>query len=415
MNLTTRSLGLALLLLLLFLGATLSLQWWLARETRQLQTHAIEEQRARLVRVIAVSGRTPAQWDTAFQGELGVLLGGTVQLFQAEAPPLPHSPAALSFIQDLSSQPGWRAQVQFAAPALLRVQRLHQSTLIVIVLLALLLATVPLLLVLMGSRGTTLPDGVTRSPWAAVRSQAAGMVHFAKISHEKSTALAEEHGARLRAEENLETNRTLLDHSVASRVRLGRELHDNICQTLFAVCLTLESVQKKNSLAPELKQRVDQCMIELRRLNHEVRAYLEDLEPAQVNGQSFTAAVEAMLAPFMSENGVRVEHRLDAEAVALIPPQQCAEIMNILREAVSNSVRHGRARHISLLAGRSDQEIALAVQDDGAGYKISSPSSGHGLSNMQARAAALGGSLRVESTPGKGTRVLLTLPVASPA
>ena len=91
--------------------------------------------------------------------------------------------------------------------------------------------------------------------------------------------------------------------------------------------------------------------------------------------------------------------------------------MNILREAMSNSLRHGRAHHITLLAGRSEQAIALAVQDDGTGFAPGLPQagSGHGLANMQARAAALGGSLRIETSPGKGTRILLTLPIASPA
>jgi signal transduction histidine kinase len=257
-------------------------------------------------------------------------------------------------------------------------------------------------------------DEVSRAPWAAARAQAVGLEHFARISNDRTAALAQEHGARVRAEEDLQANRTLLDNSVAERVWLGRELHDNICQTLYAVCLTLESVQKKNTLAPELQQRVDQCMGELRRLNQEVRAYLQDLEPANVNGRSFAGAVADMLAGFMAEEEVRIDQRLDAEAVALIPPQQSAEIMNILREAVSNSLRHGRARHITLLAGRSEHEIALAVQDDGRGFAPLA-GRGHGLANMQARAEALGGSLRVESTPGKGTRVLLTLRVASPA
>ena len=156
-------------------------------------------------------------------------------------------------------------------------------------------------------------------------------------------------------------------------------------------------------------------MTELRRLNQEVRSYLQDLEPARLNSQSFTEAVSGMLTAFMTEEGIKIEQRLDEEAVALIPPQQIADVMNILREAVSNGLRHGHARNISLLAGRSDREIALAVQDDGEGFAGSGGSTGHGLANMQARAAVLGGSLRVESSPGKGTRVLLSLPVASPA
>ena len=419
MNVSTRSLGLALLLLLLFLGATVTLQWWLHRETRQLQDIAVEELRERLGRTIAVSGRTPDKWDQTFLRELGTMLGGTVELYRAEKPPasMPAGGSALNFTQDIAGAPGWQVRVNFAAPALIRVQILHQRILAVIVLLSLLLAIVPLLLVLLDSRRALAAEGASRSPWATSRSQAVGMEHFAKISNERTVALAEEHGARVRAEEDLQVNRTLLDHSVGERIRLGRELHDNICQTLYAVCLTLESVQKKNTLAPELRQRVDQCMLELRRLNQEVRTYLQELEPARMHGQSFAGALTGMIQSFAVDDGVRIEQRLDDEAVALISPPHIAEIMNILREAVSNSLRHGQAHHITLLAGRSDQQIALAVQDDGAGFAPAAPrrNSGHGLGNMEARAGALGGSLRIESAPGKGTRVLLTLPVASPA
>ena len=415
MNLSTRSLVLALLLLLLFLGATTALQWWLARETHQLQTLAIQEQRSHLLQAISVSGRSPEKWDAAFQRELGAMMGGTVELQGPDSVPAParHDFAGLSFTQDLPTAPGWRAHVRFASPPMLRVQVLHQRTLAVIIVLCLLMALVPLLLVLIGWRRSSVPEGASRVPWARNRANFLGLEHFAKISNERTVALEIEHGARMRAEENLQVNRALLGDSVAERIRLGRELHDNICQTLYAVCLTLESVQKKNTLAPELKQRVDQCMTELRRLNQEVRSYLQDLEPARLNSQTFTGAVTGMLAAFGGEDGVRIEQRFDEEAVALIPFHQTADVMNILREAVSNALRHGQARTISLLAGRSDQEVALAVQDDGHGFVANPNGAGHGLANMQARATALGGSLRVESTPGKGTRVLLNLPVAS--
>ncbi|MBL9215266.1 MAG: hypothetical protein JNG83_07310 [Opitutaceae bacterium] len=420
MNLTSRSIGIALVLLLLFLAAALSVQWWLSRETHRLQVIATDELRARLDRALAVSGRAPASWDADFQRDLSAMLGGSVELIRADASPASavRPPRALAFTHDLAVAPGWQARVTFASPALLRVQVLHQRMLAVIVLLSLLLALVPLLIALLGGRRAASPEGGTRVPWAAARAQAAGIEHFAKISHERSAALEQEHGARLRAEQDLQLNRTLLDRSVSERIQLGRELHDNICQTLYAVCLTLESVQKKSGLAPEMSRRMDQCLAELRRLNHEVRAYLQDLEPAQLRRQSFADALAAMLASLALPEGVRIEHRLDETAVELVPPQQVAEIMNILREAVSNSLRHGQARTITLRAGRSEQELALAVQDDGRGFGTTpdrSPAGGHGLENMRARAAALGGSLRIESSPGKGTRVLLHLPVPSVA
>lgn len=416
MNPNTRSIGLAVLLLLLFLGAALSLQWWLVRETRQLQNTAIQEQRSRLGRILAVSGLPPEKWDAYFQRELGAMVGGNVQLYQAGSPPpaLPAVASSLTFTDQVVNAPGWEARVTFAAPALLRSQVMHQRILTVIVLLALLLALVPLLIVVLEARRSVAVDATSRTPWAASRAQAVGMEQFARLSNERTAALLEEHGARLRAEEDLQVNRALLGHSVAERVRLGRDLHDNICQTLYAVCLTLESVQKKSALSPEMMQRTDQCLVELRRVNQEVRAYLQDLEPGSVNGQSFAAALAGLIGSLPAEDEARIERRLDPETVGLIPTHQVADIMNILREAVSNSLRHGRARHITLLAGRNDQSIALSVHDDGIGF-TSSGNRGHGLDNMQARAAALGGSLQVESATGKGTRIILNLPVPSPA
>jgi signal transduction histidine kinase len=409
MNFNTRPFGLAVLLLVFFLGTALALQWWLARETRHLQQLAVEDQRAKLGRIIAVSGLPPEKWDAYFQQELGAMLGGSVQLYRvADRASIPPPPSGqLVFTSTIVNAPEWEARVSFAAPALLRAQSLHQRTIATIVLLALLLALVPLLIVALGRRG----EGASRVPWEAARSQAVGLEHFARLSHERTTALVAEQDARHRAEEDLEVNRNLLDASVAARVRLGRELHDNICQTLYAVCLTLESVQKKSTLAPEMAGRMGQCLTELRRVNHEVRAYLEDLEPGRLNGQSFATALAGMIGSLPADTGVAIERRLDPAAVELIPPPQVGEIMNILREAVSNSLRHGQARHIVLRAGQSDQAIALSVQDDGAGFLAGGRSGGHGLQNMQARARALGGNLQVESQPGKGTRVVLTLPV----
>ena len=412
MNLNTRSVGLAVLLLLLFLGAAVALQAWLLRETRLLQNLAIEEQRARLDRIIAVSGLPPERWDATFQKELGAMLGGTVQLYRKNAAPetVPALPNSLAFKTALASAPGWEARASFATPALIRVQVLHQRILATVVLLALLLALVPLLVVVISARRGGLPDNATRSPWDTAKAQAVGMEQFARLSNERTAALEIEHAARARAEEDLEVNRTLLDSSVAERVRLGRELHDNICQTLYAVCLTLESVQKKSTLTPEMKQRTDQCLTELRRVNSEVRAYLQELEPGRVNGHSFATALAGLIGSLPAEEEVRIERRLDAATVELIPSHQVAEIMNILREAVSNSLRHGRARHIVLRAGQNEQSIALSVQDDGVGF-VPRPGDGHGLPNMQARATALGGHLAIESAPGKGTRVVLMLPI----
>src|SRR5688572_22459079 len=84
MHLNTRSIGLAVLLLLLFLGVALSLQWWVAKETTQLQKLAVDEARGRISRIIALSGVPPGSWDDYYLRELGATIGGQVQLHRTE-------------------------------------------------------------------------------------------------------------------------------------------------------------------------------------------------------------------------------------------------------------------------------------------------------------------------------------------
>jgi hypothetical protein len=136
MNLNPRPIGLAVVFLLLFLGAALSLQWWLTRETRQLQTIAIDDARGKIGRIIALSGLPPEKWDTYFQSELGLMIGGQVQLYRIAASPLPVSSTGrspLTFTEKINGRPGWEIRVSFPIPAMLRAQILHQRILAAIV------------------------------------------------------------------------------------------------------------------------------------------------------------------------------------------------------------------------------------------------------------------------------------------
>jgi signal transduction histidine kinase len=153
----------------------------------------------------------------------------------------------------------------------------------------------------------------------------------------------------------------------------------------------------------------------MRRLNHEVRSYLKDLGPDAVRRMPFAEAIGIMLGAQSGAGRPELVRDVDPEAASLIAPEQTAEVVSILREAVSNSVRHGCAKAITLQARRGEESVVLAVQDDGQGFDpAAAGSQGHGLANMKARAAAMGGSLKITSTPGKGTRILLTVPVVLP-
>jgi signal transduction histidine kinase len=412
---TTRHLSLALVLLLVFLAAALTAQRWLQHETRRLQAEAVNAKRAEAVAVLALAPQEPAAWDEAYLRQLGSALGATVRFGRADGPRSAEAGemASLRFDLPLPGPPPAVARVSFAAPALTRLVMLQERMPIALGLLGVaLLMTAVLLAASRRPAGESGPLPAADAAHAEMRD----LEHLARVSVERGEALERESGARHRAEEDLQLSRTLLDQSLEERVRLGRDLHDNICQTLYAVSLTLEGVRQKvaGGGTGEAGPRLDQCIAELRRLNREVRTYLRELEPAVVHRPPFMEALDAMLAAQPWADNVRLVRNLDPEVTPLIPPGCVADAVNVLREAVSNSLRHAAGRTITVHAWRGEGSVVLAVQDDGAGFDPAvAAARGHGLANMAARAAALGGHLNVVSTPGKGTRVLLTLPVSS--
>ena len=114
-------------------------------------------------------------------------------------------------------------------------------------LLALLIVMVSVLLAL---PRRSLGESATRPAWDTARAEMAGLEHFARISVARGEALERESGARHRAEEDLQLSRTLLGQSLEERIQLGRELHDSICQTLYAVSLTLEGLRTRLAGGP---------------------------------------------------------------------------------------------------------------------------------------------------------------------
>ncbi len=400
-----RALLLAAALLAVFLAAFLGLQGWLGRRGAEARAAAVADSRRALEAALALAPREPAAWDDAHRRTLGAVAGAEVRL-RRDGPPARDA----DFSLPLAGHPGWSVDAVVTPRATEAQQRRVHSVFATLLMLALLLGSVPLMLA--GLRPRTAPERETRAPWRAARAEAAGLERFARLTVERGAELEREHGARRRAEEDLEVSRSLLERSLGERVRLGRELHDNVSQTLYAVTLTLESVRKHVGAPSTAAERLDACLTELRRLNQEVRAFLRELDPGAVQGTSLGRTLAETLDGLARTAGVEVVPRLDAEALAQIPSAHAAEVVNIVREAVSNAIRHGRARRVTVRAARADDRLALSVADDGGGFATDAPATGgRGLANIRARAAALGGEAVVESAPGRGTRVVLVLPI----
>jgi signal transduction histidine kinase len=413
MNSLTRLIGYTVLLLLLFLGAALAAQGWLHRQTRELRAEAIEARRAQFIAATKAIAPPGLHWSSTAEPLLGSLVGGTVTILGEAGAAPPKDPAVLYFDQVLpgpAPAPSTWARVTFAAAPITRLIALQQRVVVGLALLAAVLLGLWFMLVAFAWKRPG-HDAASHSPWAAARAEMSGLTQLAKTSAAQGEELDRERDVRRRAEEDAQLRQRLLAQSLEGKIRLGHDLHDGIIQSLYAVGLTLESVRALVPADPgEADKRLEKCLQSLNSTIRDVRAYITGLGPENLRRIGFAQALEALVAELRANRDVKFELRIDDEATAQLSSEQSIDTLQIAREAVSNSLRHGRATAVTVRLQQSNREVGLLVQDNGAGFDATARGDGHGLGNMHARAQRLGATFRIDSRPGIGTRVVVTLP-----
>ena len=121
----------------------------------------------------------------------------------------------------------------------------------------------------------------------------------------------------------------------------------------------------------------------------------------------------AALAEELRHGGlVNVRVALDPEARPALSREAGTDVLQLVREALSNAARHGRAQRIALELRQTSEGSVVEIDDDGIGFEpdVERATTHRGLRNMRTRAVAVGGTLQIRSAPGTGTRITLTLP-----
>ena len=196
------------------------------------------------------------------------------------------------------------------------------------------------------------------------------------------------------------------------RDRIGRDLHDGIIQSLYAVGLSLEDVPELMTEAPgEAESRIDGAIESINLAIRDIRNFIYGLRPEAVDGAQVLAGLAALAEEVRHGGLVDVVTELDPGADPGFGEVAGGELLKLVREALSNAIRHGRAARILLSLTTIDGSPRLEIADDGVGFDPSGdPGPGHhGLANMRARADAIGGRFEVRSRPGAGTRVIVEL------
>lgn len=405
----TRLLAFSALLLGLFLAVALAAQMWLHRQGERLQAEAIEHRRQQFTEILALVQPGDAPWNPGTVARLETLADARIG-FTADPTP-PASPGRLGFVHVF---PSTNVTVTFALPPLLRLQLAHARTWVALLVLA---AGLVMLVVAASAFWRRPAEGTpdSRSPWRVSRGEMQSLERLARTSLAQNSALTEERDARRRTEQDLALNQSLLNQSLEEKIRLGRDLHDGLIQSLYAVGLTLESTRPLLAADPaEAERRVEKCLAQLNGTIRDVRDYITGLAPEKLQRVGFSQALRLLLEELRGGRDIRLVQHVDEDAARALGPAETTEVLQIIREAMSNSLRHGDATELTVRLHRNDRELGLLVQDNGRGFEPAGQDGGFGLGNMQARAVRLGASLRIDSQPGAGTRVIVTLPLATP-
>jgi signal transduction histidine kinase len=200
-----------------------------------------------------------------------------------------------------------------------------------------------------------------------------------------------------------ERQRASGDARAAERARIAREIHDAISQHLFGLRMIAGGMRRADP-GNEQARAIEHISEEALR---DMQALLAELRPASLDGAGLGSALQEICTAY-DRLGVTVDASLD-DVTAPAPVEHA--LLRITQEACTNAVQHGSARRLAVSMSRQDGHIELAVRDTGTGFDPAAQHAGSGLAHIRDRVAELGGTVAIDSAPGRGAAITVRVPV----
>jgi two-component system NarL family sensor kinase len=202
--------------------------------------------------------------------------------------------------------------------------------------------------------------------------------------------------------------------ALEERNRLARELHDTLAQGLTAITLQLESADAllESHASDEKIQEVIRRALQLTRMNlDELRRSVMDLRAAPLEGRHLAEAMSELVGQYRRHHQLPIELDIIGANYPL-PVRIEVGLYRIAQEALNNIVQHAQARIVHLLLVIQPESVQLIAEDDGCGFDPQQiPDQRFGLVGLNERVKLLGGKLKLESSPGEGTRIDVIVPL----
>ena len=227
---------------------------------------------------------------------------------------------------------------------------------------------------------------------------------------------------RLQLERTVALNRVkaLLQRLVTvqedERRRIARNLHDHLGQQMTALRLNIDSLKHAESSAEEFRKRLESIDKIASALDRDLDFLAWELRPVALDDVGLNAAMAAFITEWSSTQNVRAEFHDSTAGGLRLHAEIESQMYRILQEALNNVSKHARAKCVSVLLERRDDDVILIVEDDGVGFNAQAATDatrrhgGLGLVGMQERATLIGGGVEIESARGKGTTVFVRIP-----
>lgn len=196
------------------------------------------------------------------------------------------------------------------------------------------------------------------------------------------------------------------------RRRIARDLHDDTGQALTSLLIRLRVLAKAHDIRDmaavqqgleELREMAAQAMENVRRMARQLR-------PAALDDLGLVAALREHIRETADSLGIPIDFQVANDEMRLAPEVELV-LYRVVQEALTNVARHARATRAAVTLGAHDGLVTATVEDDGCGFDVkgvlASQDQGLGLFGMQERASLVGGRLRIDSEPGRGTRVVI--------
>ena len=206
-----------------------------------------------------------------------------------------------------------------------------------------------------------------------------------------------------------ETLRRVVEAQERERRRIARELHDDTGQALTSVLIGLRLAEESDDLESarttlhDLRETVTVAIRDLRSLAVELR-------PTALDDFGLEPALERLVDTFGRRTGLVIDLHVSGIELRLGEELETA-LYRVVQEGLTNIAKHAGATQVTVSVRGHDHVVSLNVEDDGRGFEVSGPALGLGLVSMRERAELVGGSLRVESTPGQGTTLVVEVPM----